>query len=128
MLFYRAALLSLVIFLLAAPLGAAYQPQVIHGDILEVHQEEGKVRIASSAGMLILELASPCRIVRGRQEVSIAALRPIQQGWYQDGLFVLNSAGQAVEIIVSYAVREEDGFLVLYDIFGNIKMREPLER
>lgn len=127
--FYRqGALFFVVIFLLAAaaPLKAGAFPAVLHGEILDVHEDEGKVRVAAGGGMLILELASQCRIVRGCQQASLAALRPIQPGWYQDGLFVLNSEGRVVEIIVNYTIKEEAGFLVLYDIFGKIKMREPL--
>ena len=84
------------------------------------------MRVLTGHGMLILELDAGCRIMRGLQEISCTALRPVYPGWYQDGLFMLNSEGRVVEILANYSIREQAGFLVSYDIFGEIKMMEPL--
>ncbi|MGI6148300.1 MAG: hypothetical protein ACOYEU_02970 [Limnochordia bacterium] len=108
------------------PTDAGCHPAVVHGDILDVHPQAGKVRVLTGHGMLILELDAGCRIMRGLQEISCTALRPVYPGWYQDGLFMLNSEGRVVEILANYSIREQAGFLVSYDIFGEIKMMEPL--
>jgi len=120
------SLLLLLTFTAASLPAEAFHPGAVHGDILEVHAEERKVRVAAPGGLLILELRPDCRLVRGCQPVTASALRPVKEGWYQDALFVLDSEGRVVEAIVNYTIREEAGFLVLYDIFGNIKMQEPI--
>ena len=104
----------------------AFCPPAVHGDILEVFPEQNKIRVLTDDGMTILELDPNCEIFRGTQEISVYALRPVAEGYYQDGLFLFNASGQVMEIFVNYSMQEEAGYLVFYDIFGEIKMREPL--
>ena len=49
------------------PTDAGCHPAVVHGDILDVHPQAGKVRVLTGHGMLILELDAGCRIMRGLQ-------------------------------------------------------------
>ena len=104
----------------------AYHPSALHGDILDVLPEQGKIRLQTKKGMFILELEPSCQISWG-QSVTLAAVRPIAPGRYQDGIFLLNSSGRVREIFVNYNLQEEAGFLISYNIFGEIKMMEPLD-
>lgn len=104
-----------------------YHPRAVHGEILDILPEQGKVRLMTNRGMLILELELSCLVFRGGQNVTLESVRPIQPGWYQDGIFLLNSSGRVVEVFVNYNLQEEAGFLISYDIFGEIKIMEPLD-
>lgn len=94
---------------------------VVYGDVLQVFPEQNKLLLETKAAKEIFVLDSECTILRQGQETTLYALRPVDFGFYQDALCWIDSRGLIRYILVNYHVQEEEGHLLNYDIFGNLK-------
>ncbi len=94
---------------------------MVHGDIVQVLTEEHKLLLASNGQEVYLVLEEDCRIFRQGAPATLASLRPVGPGAYQDALCWINPQGRVGLLLVNYHVEEENGMLVAYDIFGNRK-------
>lgn len=97
------------------------QWRIVHGEVLQVYPQEHKLLVDLGSGSELLLLAEDCQILRQGAEVALASLRPIAPGALQDVLLWLNGQGLVCLILANYHVQEENGALVSYDIFGNVK-------
>lgn len=95
--------------------------QMVYGDVVQVFAEQQKILMESGGQKSILAVDCDCVILRLGKPASLESLRPIASGVYQDALCWVNSQGLVSYILVNYLVQEEDGLLVNYDIFGNLK-------
>lgn len=113
----------LLILLLASNQAMAQGAQwmLVHGEVLQVFPEEYKLLLACAEEQRLLGLTEDCRIFREGEPVTLASLRPVGPGAFQDALCWINPQGLVGLILVNYWVVEEDGLLASYDIFGNPK-------
>ncbi len=94
---------------------------MVHGDVLQVFTLEHKLLLAVGGEPQIYVVAEDCSILRQGTLTSLASLRPIAPDSFQDALCWVDGQGLISHILVNYFVQEEDGVLVAYDIFGNLK-------
>ena len=115
------AILVLVLFVTQAARGQMHGWKMVHGDVLQVFSEQHKILLDVSGEKTIYTLERDCQILRFSVPTGLDSLRPITSGAFQDALCWINEQGRIAHILVNYAVSEEDGVLVAYDIFGNLK-------
>ena len=113
--------LVLVLVFLSAASSRAGAWKIVHGDVLQVFPEQHKILLESFGEKMIYELDAECQILRLGSPVSLESMRPVAPSAFQDALCWVNPQGLLSQIWVNYSVREEDGMLVHYDIFGNLK-------
>ncbi|NLL41815.1 MAG: hypothetical protein GX251_00575 [Firmicutes bacterium] len=95
--------------------------KIVHGDVLQVFPEQHKLLLESGGEKLIYKLDTDCQILRLGAPASLESMHPVAPDAFQDVLCWVNPQGLLGLILVNYSVQEEDGTLVLYDIFGNLK-------
>lgn len=115
--------LVLLLMLLATPTawGQVDEWKMVHGDVLQVFSEQHKILVECADGRLIFNVEPECQILRMGIPTSLESLRPVTSDDFQDVLCWINGQGTISYIFVNYSVREKDGILVTYDIFGNLK-------
>ena len=95
--------------------------KMVHGDVLQVFPEQHKILLYCGGEQIIYELEEDCAIWRLGSPANIESMRPVAPDSFQDALCWVNYRGRLSHVFVSYHVQEEDGRLVAYDIFGNLK-------
>lgn len=124
MLLRHSSLVILVGLLLITSVSHVWAGEVwhmIHGNVVQVFPEQRKILFESMGEKKVLVLAEDCQILRLGRTADVASLRPITPNAFQDALCWINPQGQISCILANYRVQEEDGVLVSYDIFGNLK-------
>lgn len=114
-------ILALGLLLLCTSLASGHDWKMVHGDVLQVFPEQHKILLDCSGERMIYELEEDCLIWRLGAPASLASMRPVYPGAFQDALCWVNPCGRLSHVLVSYSVHEEDGLLVAYDIFGNLE-------
>lgn len=115
------SILGLMLLVTATAHGQANGWKMVHGDVLQVFPEEHKILLDVSGERSIYVLESGCQILRFGTPTSLDSLRPITSEAFQDALCWVNGHGRVAYVLANYYVSEEDGVLVAYDIFGNLK-------
>lgn len=95
--------------------------KMVHGDVLQVFPEQHKILMKINGEQTILVLDAQCPIYRLGTTVRLESMRPIAPDTFQDALCWIDEQGLVRHVLVNYNVHEEDGVLVAYDIFGNLK-------
>ncbi len=95
--------------------------KMVHGEVVQVFADQHKIMLESSGQQRIYLLDADCQILRLGVPVSLESMRPIASNAYQDALCWINPQGLIGHVMVNYTVREQEGILVSYDIFGNLK-------
>ncbi|NMB00285.1 MAG: hypothetical protein GX971_01990 [Firmicutes bacterium] len=115
-------LCCLVVLVCTSPLLAKTSSwKAIHGEVIQVFAEQHKLLLRTNDQKKILTLTEDCQILRTGSSVTLASLRPVAPDAFQDVLCWLDHRGQVSVILVNYCVQEQDGVLISYDIFGNLK-------
>lgn len=119
----KAVVLAIVLVLIfASPSLAQLNAwKMVHGEVVQVFPEHHKLLLEIEGQKQIYELSQDCKILRLGSQVALSSLRPITPNSFQDVLCWVDHRGVVSYILVNYSVQEEDGRLVAYDIFGNLK-------
>lgn len=116
----KLVVLVMAMVLCCATRGFAWQ--MLYGDVVQVFPEQNQILLQGSNEKTILDLTDDCVILREGKPTLLQALRPITVGVYQDALCWVDNSGVVNYILVNYKVQEdEQGRLLNYDIFGNLK-------